>query len=131
MPITNQYALRQYRAKQYEDAKQRMYVYLGGKCSFCGSTDKSKFEIHHVNSSEKSFSLTAWWARRWEVLQQELDKCILVCRKCHHQKHTNINLQHGTNLMYRHHKCRCNDCRDFNSRQIAEWRRQRKTGARE
>lgn len=69
--------------------KEEAIVYLGGRCHSCSGTfHPAIFEFHHKDPSTKegkdpskclSFS--------WKKLQQELDKCILVCANCHRLIH--------------------------------------------
>ncbi len=60
----------------------------GGKCSRCGY-DKcfDALEFHHLDPSEKEFSLGEKRGISLPKLRKELDKCILVCRNCHTEIH--------------------------------------------
>lgn len=64
--------------------KQNIVAYLGGKCSECGySKSITALQTHHIDPSTKKFSLSGAHCRKWEVLQAELDKCVLLCANCH------------------------------------------------
>lgn len=61
----------------------------GGKCSRCGY-DKcfNALEFHHLDPAQKEFHLGARRGLNIEALRKELDKCILVCRNCHTEIHS-------------------------------------------
>jgi hypothetical protein len=105
---------------EYQARKTKMIEYLGGACVVCGSNEDLNFD--HVNSKTKNFDVSANWARRWDVLVIELDKCQLLCRPHHKEKtrtskdhvggHNKIlNVEHGTPIMYHAYGCRCDPCR--------------------
>jgi hypothetical protein len=71
--------------------KIKMVKYKGGKCVVCGYNKcLSALDFHHNGDSEKMFSISGAHCRKWSVLQEELDKCILVCKNCHSEIHDDI-----------------------------------------
>jgi len=75
-----------YNSKQM---KRKMIIfYKGGKCGICGY-DKcpEALDFHHVNSDEKQFDISCGNGCSWERLKKEIDKCILVCCRCHREIH--------------------------------------------
>lgn len=61
--------------------------YLGGKCVDCNfSGHQSAFDFHHLKN--KSFTIGAVANKSWDVIKEELDKCILLCRNCHSIRHS-------------------------------------------
>jgi len=65
---------------------------LGGKCASC-SFDKYSFalDFHHVNGGEDKdpdFSNMRYWS--WERIEQELEKCVLLCAICHRAVHNGV-----------------------------------------
>jgi len=71
--------------------KLKAIEYKGGSCSLCGYNKSIRsLEFHHVNPSEKDFSLSSV-TRKWEVVKPELDKCILVCANCHGEIHEGLH----------------------------------------
>lgn len=85
---------------QNEDAKFRMkeikrqaVAYLGGKCLKCGySKYDEAFDFHHRDPSQKDFTIS----RRKRVLKSivsELDKCDLLCCRCHREVHVELGLE--------------------------------------
>ena len=69
--------------------KEWALEYKGKKCQRCGYNNSiSALEFHHLNPSEKDFSLSdKTLSREWNVIKNELDKCILVCANCHRELH--------------------------------------------
>lgn len=72
--------------------KAKGHEYLGGKCEICGY-DKciDAMDIHHVNSDDKSFQLSNSWQLKWETIEKELDKCVLLCCRCHRELHAGMH----------------------------------------
>lgn len=71
--------------RKYEAVLQK-----GGKCEECGyDKNLSALEFHHLNPEEKEFQIDErhFANRSLEVLQKELDKCILLCSNCHRELH--------------------------------------------
>jgi len=72
--------------------KLKAIKYKGGKCIQCGySKCPSALDFHHRNLEEKDFSLSSNWMRSWERIKKELDKCDLLCCRCHQELHYNLN----------------------------------------
>jgi len=69
--------------------KKRAVQYLGGKCIKCGfNSHLAALEFHHLNPNEKDFTLGNRLNRKWDKVQKELDKCILLCSNCHRIEHS-------------------------------------------
>lgn len=62
----------------------------GGKCQVCGY-DKcfSALHFHHINPSEKEFSISKCNKKNEESVRKEANKCILLCANCHIELHYN------------------------------------------
>ena len=60
---------------------------LGGKCVECGTTKSLQFD--HINPLEKSFDISKKMTAPLDVLYPEIDKCQLLCPKCHIEKTKN------------------------------------------
>jgi len=70
--------------------KQRAVDYKGGKCVCCGySGCLAAMDFHHRNPAEKegygTGALKAHWT--FERNRPEIDKCELVCVRCHREIH--------------------------------------------
>lgn len=71
--------------------KQQAINYKGGKCSVCGY-DKylGSLHFHHVYPETKSYTIGQINFRKFELIVDELDKCILVCSNCHGEIHAGL-----------------------------------------
>jgi len=72
-------------------SKRKAVAYKGSKCVECGykATDNNyaAFEFHHTDG-DKDKGIGEILNRKWESIQKELDKCIVVCSNCHRIKHS-------------------------------------------
>lgn len=67
--------------------KEKCVEYKGGKCIICGYNKCiSALEFHHIDPSEKDFRISSG-IKRWELVEKEISKCILVCSNCHREIH--------------------------------------------
>ena len=66
---------------------------MGGKCqnTSCGySKYLGALEFHHIDNN-KSFSISEnGHTRSWDILKNELNKCIMLCSNCHKEIHANL-----------------------------------------
>ena len=83
------------RVKERQARKRKAVQYLGNKCVDCGlQTDfMSVYDFHHKDADTKNDGITALLSRyrSWEIVQAELDKCILLCANCHRIRHEREN----------------------------------------
>lgn len=71
--------------------KERAVEYKGGKCLVCGySKCITALEFHHLDPAQKDFSISANSNKAWYKIENELDKCILVCANCHREVHDGL-----------------------------------------
>lgn len=66
--------------------KKEVISSLGGKCSICGyDKNLSSLTFHHINPKTKKFQIDMrkFANCKIQTLQEEISKCILVCRNCH------------------------------------------------
>lgn len=68
--------------------------YLGGLCMRCGESDlhPALYDFHHRNPENKDVGWNKLRLRAWNRIKQELDKCDLLCCKCHRLEHLNPEL---------------------------------------
>jgi hypothetical protein len=67
-------------------------AYKGGKCERC-SYDRcvEAFDFHHKDPSQKDFGISSkGYTRSWKRVQEELDKCMMVCANCHREIHAEL-----------------------------------------
>ena len=94
---------------------------LGGKCVNCGVDNNLEFD--HIEPSKKSFNISLKNSYKLSFLLKEIEKCQLLCTKCHKEKHMG---KHGTISRYRHQHCRCQQCKDVWNKKCKEWKNKRK-----
>lgn len=72
--------------------KQKAIAYKGGKCERCGySKSIRSLVFHHVNPEEKDFGIGSSYSTKWNIVKNELDKCIMLCANCHGEVHDEID----------------------------------------
>lgn len=73
--------------------KQKMVACFGGKCAVC-AYDRcvEALVFHHLNPAEKERDISDSFNKkvRWELVVEELKKCILVCNRCHSEIHAGL-----------------------------------------
>ncbi len=76
--------------KRRKWVRQKAVSYKGSRCIFCGYAKYSgALDFHHLY--DKKFGISEkGYARSWQAIQQELDKCILVCANCHRELHAGL-----------------------------------------
>lgn len=77
--------------KARQEKKRRAVDYKGGSCEVCGYNRCMRaLEFHHLDPSKKDFSLADGIQSSWELQKAELDKCILLCSRCHMEVHDGL-----------------------------------------
>ena len=70
--------------------------YKNNVCEICGIKritidDLEIFDFHHKDKSNKSFELSDnIESKNWDIVKQELDKCVMLCANCHRKQHLYI-----------------------------------------
>lgn len=69
-------------------------------CIACLDDDESCLDLHHLDPSKKDATVSdvvrSW---SWEHLQEEIDKCVVLCASCHRKVHANkISLLTSTHI---------------------------------
>jgi endogenous inhibitor of DNA gyrase (YacG/DUF329 family) len=75
--------------------KEKAISYKGGKCNNCGyNKNISSLCFHHLIPEQKSFGITAEnLTKTWSKIEQELNKCALLCLNCHGEEHNKEHQQ--------------------------------------
>ena len=69
--------------------KETLVRQHGGKCLICGyNRCLAALEFHHINPHEKEFNISS--KSNMYDLRYELDKCVLLCVRCHREAHNNL-----------------------------------------
>lgn len=64
--------------------KRKAIEYKGGKCIICGYNNCDRnMSFHHIDPKTKDFQISGNHVLSWEKLKKELDKCVLLCCRCH------------------------------------------------
>ena len=71
--------------------KIKCITYLGGKCEKCSEENYFKLCFHHNNDFNKEFDISKILNFRWSIIENELNKCSLLCYNCHQEIHYDIN----------------------------------------
>lgn len=86
--------------QRQQDNKIRMVEYGGGKCIICGYNDTNgALSFHHVNPIEKEYDIFRIVTRSWNNIKAELDKCVLLCVRCHHELHFTHLKEHHSKIV--------------------------------
>jgi hypothetical protein len=78
--------------KKYRKSKKRKCIeYKGGSCIVCGYNKCERaMDFHHLDPSQKDFSISHKNHISMEKTKIELDKCVLLCCRCHMEVHDGI-----------------------------------------
>jgi hypothetical protein len=73
--------------QQRADFVEALEIEMGGACHRCGySACLAALDLHHVNSQEKTNTVSDLAARRkWDAARLEADKCVPLCANCHRE----------------------------------------------
>ena len=83
--------------------KYEAIIQKGGKCEICGyDKNISALEFHHIDPSNKNFQLDSrhFSNNTIDNLQNEINKCILLCANCHREIHNpSLKLEEIDNII--------------------------------
>lgn len=76
------------------NVKLQLIEYKGGKCEKCSYNKKcaSAYDFHHKDPTQKDFSL-GQRSCCFETAKKEVDKCMLLCCRCHAEIHDELYLE--------------------------------------
>jgi len=64
---------------------------MGGACLHCGYDRYiGALELHHLDSDEKEFTISSMRVSNWNLIKEEIKKCMLLCAICHREVHAGI-----------------------------------------
>ena len=71
--------------------KEDIVYVMGGCCQICGYNRAiTALDLHHLNPADKEFGIGAILNKDWELMNSEIQKCILVCANCHREIHEGL-----------------------------------------
>ena len=112
-----------YDRARYVAKKSELIALLGGACRSCGAT--SRLEFDHIERSSKAFAILERWTADSEVLASELEKCQILCKKCHVAKTSaELGVEHGGGESGKKN-CKCRPCKDRKNAYMRRWKRER------
>jgi hypothetical protein len=78
--------------RRREKVRQIAVEYKGGSCEVCNyNRCINALEFHHLDPTKKDFGISAkGYARSWEKVKHEIEKCILLCANCHREFHAGM-----------------------------------------
>ncbi len=85
---------RRYQKQARRQRKQRLITLLGGRCQICGYEKDcpAASAFHHRDPSTKVFEVCKrGLLRRWDELMREVEKCDLLCVRCHAEVHAGLH----------------------------------------
>lgn len=56
-------------------------------CKKCGLKKYYLLDFHHIDPSQKSFSVSQRKSRKMESIMEEIKKCVVLCSNCHREFH--------------------------------------------
>jgi hypothetical protein len=102
---------------QYVKRHREEWIAANGPCAKCGSDDRLVAAYKDLASATRMASTI--WAQSAAVRAVELAKCHAICGQCYLAQQgverQGRGFKHGTRSMYQKHKCRCDECRAWNS----------------
>lgn len=71
--------------------RKTVWLYsLKKKCIICGESEPCCIDFHHVDPTEKDFTIGKRRSRGRDKLYEEIKKCVCVCSNCHRKIHAGI-----------------------------------------
>ena len=79
--------------KRRLNLKEKALAYKGGKCEKCQYEKcKAALEFHHLDPKQKDFTIgNEGQTRSWQKIKEEVEKCMLLCCRCHRELHAGIS----------------------------------------
>ena len=73
------------------ERKKKAVEYKGGSCIVCGyNRCIHGLTFHHLDPDKKEFQISGNHCLSWEKVVEELDKCVLLCNRCHVEVHSGM-----------------------------------------
>ena len=86
--------------QKQRDRKSRMISCKGNACLICGyNTSHAGLCFHHVDPTKKDRAAARLLTHKWDKIQPELDKCVLLCIRCHAELHHSHLSEHHQKIV--------------------------------
>jgi hypothetical protein len=76
--------------QKFEEVKNQ-YLKIKSEliCEKCGESKIYMLDFHHLNKNQKDFNIGSmvWKTTNFDVIKQEIDKCIVLCSNHHREFH--------------------------------------------
>jgi len=84
----------EYVLQQRQKHKLKLFEYKGAKCEKCGYNKPimGAYEFHHLDPTKKSYTISSTH-RSWDIAKAEVDKCQLLCARCHAEIHASLQIK--------------------------------------
>ncbi len=69
-------------------------------CIKCGDTRSYVLDFHHIDSATKDFTIGQYKKGSQQTIQNEINKCVVLCANCHREFHYLEKNQHITLEQY-------------------------------
>lgn len=74
--------------------KKHLIERAGGRCAQCGYDKcQAALQFHHLDPTQKDFTISQNFNNDVEKLYIEVDKCVLLCANCHAELHQELENQ--------------------------------------
>ena len=103
MPYKDKDKQREYQKRWMRSRRSEFFA--DRVCEECGSS--KNLQLHHIDPSKKEQHRIWSWSQSHR--DKEIEKCSILCSKCHRKKHAS-KAGHGTTTKYSY-GCRCNPCK--------------------
>lgn len=72
--------------KWYKDYKNNK------KCYFCDESESVCLDFHHIDEDTKNYNVSSMTRNTYSIdrIEEEMDKCIIICSNCHRKLHAGI-----------------------------------------
>lgn len=85
----------QYDKKARAEIKKYLnFIKESKKCEICGEGRGVCLDFHHKNRDDKEICLGDIRVLSIEIIQREVEKCMVVCANCHRIIHSNERLEY-------------------------------------
>lgn len=77
------------RITQYKKSNRKWYSEFKKtlSCSVCGESEEACLDFHHIDESEKDFTISMNTNSSVKKLKEEISKCACLCANCHRKLH--------------------------------------------